>query len=262
MELKEMIADWIKASRIEAGMSGAALGEKLAIELGTDRGNSKGNISHWETQRHNPSLQQLLAIAKVTGRQLPPAILGGMLAGAPLGNPGPTDADSIAARIAQARAQAIADGDSAYSSVRPANDDDDIAIPLVELRLSAGVSGFAVDQNGEGPKGYIKVDQRFVASNRYDPTKLFALHVRGDSMEPKLSDGDTVIINTADIKPVDGVIFAVNYEGEAVIKRLVRDAGDWWLTSDNPDQRKYHRKICRGPGCIIVGRAVQAITKL
>jgi SOS-response transcriptional repressor LexA len=42
-----------------------------------------------------------------------------------------------------------------------------------------------------------------------------------------------------------------------VIKRLARDAGDWWLTSDNPDQRKYHRKVCRGEACIVIGRVVR-----
>lgn len=141
-------------------------------------------------------------------------------------------------------------------------DDDDIKVPLVELRLSAGVAGFEVTQDGESSIGSVKLDRRFVESKHYDPSKLFALRVRGESMEPKLSAGDTVIIDTADTRPVDGGIFAVNYEGEAVIKRMSRDAGDWWLTSDNADQRRYHRKICRGGDCIIIGRAIQAMTSL
>lgn len=29
-----------------------------------------------------------------------------------------------------------------------------------------------------------------------------------------------------------------------VIKRLIRDGGQWWLSSDNPDQRRYPRKVC------------------
>ncbi len=52
-----------------------------------------------------------------------------------------------------------------------------------------------------------------------------------------------VIINTADKRPADGIVFAINYEGEPVVKRMARDIGEWWLTSDNPDQRKYHRKL-------------------
>lgn len=76
-------------------------------------------------------------------------------------------------------------------------------------------------------------------------------------MEPSLYEGDLVIVNTADAQPQDGVVFAVNYEGEPVVKRLSRDAGQWWLTSDNTDQRKYHRKVCRGSDCIVIGRVVR-----
>ena len=49
----------------------------------------------------------------------------------------------------------------------------------------------------------------------------------------------------------------MNYEGEAVIKRLTRDAGQWWLSSDNLDQRRFYRKSCRGGECIVVGRVVR-----
>lgn len=80
-------------------------------------------------------------------------------------------------------------------------------------------------------------------------------------MEPMLFDGDIAVINTADKTPVDGAVFAINYEGEAVVKRMSRDAGDWWLNSDNPDQRRFHRKVCRGQECIIVGRVIQKVSE-
>jgi phage repressor protein C with HTH and peptisase S24 domain len=75
-------------------------------------------------------------------------------------------------------------------------------------------------------------------------------------MEPGLYDGDTVVINTADTKPADGEAFAINYEGELLIKRLVRDNGLWWLSSDNSDQRKFPRKQCAGDLCLIIGKIV------
>jgi transcriptional regulator with XRE-family HTH domain len=50
-----MIANWVKEARKEAGLSGEALGTKLAFELGTARGHTKANISHWETEKHSPS---------------------------------------------------------------------------------------------------------------------------------------------------------------------------------------------------------------
>ncbi len=34
------------------------------------------------------------------------------------------------------------------------------------------------------------------------------------------------------------------YKGEIVIRRMVRDAGQWWLALDNPDKRGYPSKVC------------------
>ncbi|MEC5164044.1 LexA family transcriptional regulator [Janthinobacterium sp. CG_S6] len=135
-------------------------------------------------------------------------------------------------------------------------DPDYVDIPMVELRLSAGMTGFQSEPDRRGG-GTLGIRRNWLERSGYDPTKLIAIHVKGESMEPSLYAGDLVVLNTADTKMIDGAVFAVNYEGEAVIKRLSRDAGEWWLTSDNPDQRKFHRKLCRGGECIIVGRVVR-----
>ncbi|UOD28755.1 helix-turn-helix transcriptional regulator [Massilia violaceinigra] len=136
------------------------------------------------------------------------------------------------------------------------DDEDSVKIPMVTLHLQAGMTGFQTENDRRGG-GSCNVPKRFIAEQRLDPARLIAIHVRGDSMEGSLYDNDLVVINTADTKPVDGVVFAVNYEGEAVVKRMARDAGDWWLNSDNLDQRKYPRKICRGDACIVIGRIVR-----
>lgn len=131
-----------------------------------------------------------------------------------------------------------------------------VEIPMVKLRLQAGITGFQTESDRRAG-GTMGVRRKWVERNNFDPDKLVAIHVRGESMEPSLYEDDVVVINTADTKLVDGCVYAVNYEGEAVIKRLTRDAGDWWLTSDNPDQRKHHRKVCRGEACIVIGRVVR-----
>jgi phage repressor protein C with HTH and peptisase S24 domain len=145
-----------------------------------------------------------------------------------------------------------------YSHVVIAPDDDDrfYRIDKVKLRLSAGISGFAVEpETHDGST--ISIPRDWADRNGYNPEHLIGVKVRGESMEPSLYEDDLVIINTADTKLVDGIVYAFNYEGEPVVKRLARDAGQWWLTSDNPDQRKYHRKVCRGPDCIVIGRVVR-----
>lgn len=132
-----------------------------------------------------------------------------------------------------------------------------VHIPKVRLLVSAGVSGFGVE-----PEAYdgatAPVPAEWLRRRQLKPDRLIAIRVRGQSMEPTFYQGDTVIINQDDAKPVDGAVFVVNYEGEDVIKRLVRDAGDWWLLSDNPNQQNYSKKLCRGAECIILGRVVRS----
>lgn len=133
-------------------------------------------------------------------------------------------------------------------------------IPRVRLRLRAGISGFEADPE-PGEDANWMIPTAWIRAKGFKRENLISIGIHGDSMDDKLCDGDSVIINTADREPVDGAIFAINYEGEPVVKRMLRDAGQWWLTSDNPDQRKYPRKVCEGDRCIIVGRVVKRETE-
>ena len=128
---------------------------------------------------------------------------------------------------------------------------DFIAVERVNLQVSAGVTGFAIEHlNGNGPPIFFRADWLKAEGLRAD--RLFALRVSGDSMEPSLWDGDLVVINTGATEPKDGVAFVLNYEGEVLIKRLERDAGEWWLTSDNP---RYKRKRC-DEHALLIGRVI------
>ena len=134
------------------------------------------------------------------------------------------------------------------------NNPDYPSIRRVQFKLSAGISGFSVDYQSDMGNPLV-FRKEWYEKNGYDPSKLFATYVANGSMEPGLYDGDTVIVNTGQTQPKDGHVFAVNYEGEMVIKRLVRDDGQWWLSSDNPDQRRYPRKVCH-EGVSLIGEIV------
>jgi len=144
-------------------------------------------------------------------------------------------------------------------SVQALDDDEEhpelVRIRKVRLHLSAGIQGFAIEQEEEDDNP-ISFRKAWLERRGYYREKLIAIEVKGQSMEPGLYDGDTVVINTADTKPKDGEVYAVNYEGEAVIKRMVRDYGFWWLVSDNPDQRRFPRKQCSGEMCIVIGKVI------
>jgi len=127
-------------------------------------------------------------------------------------------------------------------------------VPRVKFKLSAGVSGYAIDpEDGNGKPVFFRRD--WFELNGYRPDKLFAVRVSGASMEPALWDGDLVVINTGDVELADGEAFALNYEGELCIKRLRRDAGEWWAASDNADQRRFAPKRCT-EDVKVIGRVV------
>lgn len=132
---------------------------------------------------------------------------------------------------------------------------DYIAVRRGTLRLSAGITGYVVEyENNDSPPIFFR--REWLATRKLKAEKLIALRVHGPSMEPGLYDGDTVVVNTADQIPKDGEVFAVNYEGEAVIKRVRRDGGEWFLSSDNPDKRRYADKKCDDRS-LIIGHVVQ-----
>ena len=228
-----MIANWIKEARRDAGLSGEALGTKLAFELGTVRGHTKANISHWETEKHSPNLQQMLAIAKVTGKSLPPALLDGL-----------RGSDPVVLFPGTLRV-VVSDTDDTF-----------VQVPMVKLRLSAGVTGFQTEPE-QHDGGTVGMRRDWVERKRLNPACLIAILVKGESMEPTLYEDDIVVINTADKKPAVGEVFAVNFNGEPVVKRMQKDGGRWWLASDNPDQRTYYRRACEGDSCLIIGRVVR-----
>lgn len=117
------------------------------------------------------------------------------------------------------------------------------AIRRVTIKASAGALGFDVAQVHE-EAAPIVFRREWLKKRHYKASSLLAMQVTGQSMEPTLWDGDLVIVNTLNNEPRDGVVFVALYEGETVVKRLMRDASKWWLCSDNHDQRRYARKVC------------------
>lgn len=129
-------------------------------------------------------------------------------------------------------------------------------IRKVKLKVQAGITGFQVEpEHYEGETTTVPTSWMLQQGLARDA--LVSIVVKGESMVPNLHEGDTVIVNTRDTKLVSGAVYVVNYEGEAVVKRMIRDAGQWWLASDNADQVRYHKQLCKGAECIVIGRVVR-----
>lgn len=73
-----------------------------------------------------------------------------------------------------------------------------------------------------------------LARKRLKPAGLAVMYGQGDSMEPRIHQGDAILFDTTDTRAVDGAIYVVQWKGEVYVKRaeLLDDAV--YFRSDNP----------------------------
>ncbi len=136
--------------------------------------------------------------------------------------------------------------------VRIGDEPDTIPIRRVSLKLHAGVTGFETEPELEDG-GVLHMPRAVIEAHRLAPHQLLAIRVRGQSMEPMMFEDDVVVVNTADKEPVSREIYAVNFNGEALVKQLLRRNNEWFLQSMNPD---FGPVNVRSGQCSIVGRVV------
>lgn len=127
------------------------------------------------------------------------------------------------------------------------------SIRRVSVKAQAGITGYAVENCEDGAPIVFRAD--WYKTHNYRPERLMALRVAGESMVPSLWPDDLIVVNTESTTPKDGVAFLVAYYGEVAVKRLVMDAGQWWLSSDNADQRRHPRKLC-DDSTVLIGEVV------
>jgi SOS-response transcriptional repressor LexA len=116
-----------------------------------------------------------------------------------------------------------------YKTVLTENIDSVIEIPFYG-RGRCGDGGEFLEDN---PEYTIKVNPQLIGTK---PTNLLALQAVGDSMEPSITEGDTVIIkkfeNFPEVNTSD--MFAVVNAGEVLIKKVLQSSGGGFLLSTNP----------------------------
>lgn len=86
--------------------------------------------------------------------------------------------------------------------------------------------------------------------------KLSVFYGSGDSMLPRIQDGDALLFDMSDTKPRDGHIYIVKYDGGYYAKRLNQYGDQWFLVSDNTADPKWRKPVLIdfSNGFEIVGR--------
>ena len=135
---------------------------------------------------------------------------------------------------AQAPVQAIGESRANYdtSNYDPS---DRSPVRLLEFASAAGVGAEVYD---ETPIGLLWFRNDWLLSHSIDPEQSNIISVRGESMEPTLPDGCSILVDRKRREPHEDRIYVMRTEEGLVVKRLGLDEeGRWELLSDSPDWR-------------------------
>lgn len=103
-------------------------------------------------------------------------------------------------------------------------DEDDVEVPFyMDVELAAG-SGSDIAQENNGYK--LRFSKSTLRRCGVDAKSAACVKVSGNSMEPRLYDGDVVGVDTTKKNIIDGKIYAINHDGMLRVKRLYRLPGN------------------------------------
>ncbi|MCW8960170.1 MAG: hypothetical protein OQK29_01320 [Ignavibacteriaceae bacterium] len=109
----------------------------------------------------------------------------------------------------------------------------DIMIPVKDIELSAGNGTSAPEF--VNTKKELPFDAEWLRKHGLKAKNLMVNYVRGDSMEPTMNDGDSILIDTSRTNIIDRNIYAIVLGGDLKVKRLVQKFnGSIEVISDNP----------------------------
>lgn len=104
-------------------------------------------------------------------------------------------------------------------------------IPKVKARLSAGGGSFEV---GSEIEGYYAFRKEWLTT-KGNINKIVLMDIFGNSMEPEIKDGDTVLIDQSQKDILAGAVYAVGIDDTIMVKRLEKHPNKLVLHSDNKD---------------------------
>ncbi|MFH2092249.1 MAG: S24 family peptidase [Pseudomonadota bacterium] len=105
------------------------------------------------------------------------------------------------------------------------------AIPKVAARLSAGTGSF---ECGADITDHLFFQNKWLSA-KGSANHMVAMEVFGQSMEPAIKEGDTVLIDQSQKNIIAGAIYAVGVEDTILVKRLEKHPNRLVLCSDNKD---------------------------
>ncbi|MCG8552981.1 MAG: helix-turn-helix domain-containing protein [Desulfobacterales bacterium] len=125
-------------------------------------------------------------------------------------------------------------------------------IPKVAARLSAGTGSF---ECGPDISQFLSFPSAWLA-RKGSAAAMVAMEVFGQSMEPLIREGDTVLIDQSQTRIMAGAIYAVGVDDTILVKRLEKHPDALVLCSDNLDFSPIHLDIHALEKVRILGRVI------
>lgn len=126
-------------------------------------------------------------------------------------------------------------------AIHPEDDlpEDIVQIPEYTVRFSGGNGSTVIEYELSEEREPATYRRTWMQRLHLNPEKLMRFKVKGDSMEPLLFAGDSVLVNLAEndiTQLVEGKVYAIRYGSELRVKRLYPKLdGSLILRSDNKD---------------------------
>lgn len=119
--------------------------------------------------------------------------------------------------------------------------------------LSAGTGEVVYEVDEEENAVAFRMD--WMQSKGLRPERCKVWRVRGESMEPRYSHGDSLLIDMSDRTPRHGKFFALVGDGGLRVKQLRATAGGGWeMYSLNPDKTRFPTEPIVNDNYAIIGR--------
>ncbi len=135
--------------------------------------------------------------------------------------------------------------------------EDMLTVPRYRLKVSAGTGAVVFEEEQRDMPDAFRSSH--LRERGCDPLQCFVAKVSGDSMEPTLSDGDSILVARNQQTIIDNKIYVVAFDGQIYCKRLFKAGGEIVLRSDN---QAYPEIRASAEQVQIIGRVVNASRNL
>ncbi|MEM5384168.1 S24 family peptidase [Paraburkholderia phymatum] len=113
-----------------------------------------------------------------------------------------------------------------------------VLIPRLEVKASAGNGRVAWHVDEKGQKQAFR--KAWCTRLGIKPEQAATIVAEGSSMEPRVRDGDSLVVDYRATDLISGKVYVLSFQGEVYVKRVFKKPnGGLSIRSDNPDKAMY-----------------------